>query len=82
MKEVMMIVGIVLLAVIVGAAVAFRLYWRHNTHWFDKYEKTLKTAGAEEKQVTLPSGKRPDLRLPVRARGRTPARRDRQAVRC
>lgn len=32
MKEVMMIVGIVLLAVIVGAAVAFRLYWHHNTH--------------------------------------------------
>lgn len=56
MKEVMMIVGIVLLAVIVGAAVAFRLYWRHNTHWFDKYEKALKIAGAEEKQVTLPNG--------------------------
>ena len=56
MKEVMMIVGIVLLAVIVGAAVAFRLYWRHNTHWFDKYEKALKMAGAEEKQVTLPNG--------------------------
>lgn len=56
MKEVMMIVGIVLLAVIVGAAVAFRLYWRHNTHWFDKYEKALKMAGAEEKQITLPNG--------------------------
>ena len=56
MKGVMMIVGIVLLAVIVGAAVAFRLYWRHNTHWFDKYEKALKVAGAEEKQVTLPNG--------------------------
>lgn len=56
MKGVVMIVGIVLLAMIVGAAVAFRLYWRHNTHWFDKYEKALKMAGAEEKQVTLPNG--------------------------
>ena len=52
----MIIVGIVLLAIIVVAAVAFGLYWHHNTHWFDKYEKALKTAGAEEKQVTLPNG--------------------------
>lgn len=52
----MKIVGIVLLAIIVVAAVAFGLYWHHNTHWFDKYEKALKTAGAEEKQVTLPNG--------------------------
>lgn len=56
MKKVMKIVGIVLLAIIVVAAVAFGLYWHHNTHWFDKYEKALKTAGAEEKQVTLPNG--------------------------
>ena len=52
----MKIVGIVLLAIIVVAAVAFGLYWHHNTHWFEKYEKALKTAGAEEKQVTLPNG--------------------------
>ena len=56
MKKVMKIVGIVLLAIIVVAAVAFGLYWHHNTHWFDKYEKALKTVGAEEKQVTLPNG--------------------------
>ena len=56
MKKVMKIVGIVLLAIIVVAAVAFGLYWHHNTHWFDKYEKALKTAGAEEKQVALPNG--------------------------
>ena len=47
MKKVMKIVGIVLLAIIVVAAVAFGLYWHHNTHWFDKYEKALKTVGAE-----------------------------------
>lgn len=38
-EKVMKIVGIVLLAIIVVAAVAFGLYWHHNTHWFDKYEK-------------------------------------------
>lgn len=56
MKKALKIVGIVLLAVIVVAAVAFGLYWHHNTHWYFKYEKALKTAGAEEKQVTLPNG--------------------------
>ena len=56
MKKPMKIVGIVLLAIIVVATVAFGLYWHHNTHWYDKYEKALKTAGAEEKQVTLPNG--------------------------
>ena len=56
MKKAMKIVGIVLLAIIVVAAVAFGLYWHHNTHWYDKYEKALKTAGAVEKQITLPNG--------------------------
>lgn len=56
MKKARKIVGIVLLAVIVVATVAFGLYWHHNTHWYVKYEKALKTAGAEEKQVTLPNG--------------------------
>ena len=56
MKKVLKIVGIVLLVIIVAAIVAFGLYWHHNTHWYDKYEKALKTAGAVEKQITLPNG--------------------------
>ena len=56
MKKAMKTVGIVLLIIIVAAIVAFGLYWHHNTHWYDKYEKALKTAGTEEKQVTLPNG--------------------------
>ena len=34
---------------------AFGIFWYNNTHWYDKYEKALKTAGAVEKQVTLPN---------------------------
>ena len=56
MKKAMKTVGIVLLIIIVAAIAAFGLYWHHNTHWYDKYEKALKTAGTEEKQVTLPNG--------------------------
>lgn len=56
MKKAMKTVGIVLLIIIVAAIVAFGLYWHHNTHWYDKYEKALNTAGTEEKQVTLPNG--------------------------
>ena len=56
MKKAMKTVGIVSLAIIVVATVAFGLYWHHNTHWYVKYEKALKAAGAEEKQVTLPNG--------------------------
>lgn len=56
MKKTKKIVGIVLLSIIVVTVAAFGLYWHHNTHWYVKYEKALKTAGAEEKQVTLPNG--------------------------
>ncbi len=56
MKKTMKIVGIIILVVIVIAVAVFGFYWHHNTHWYDKYEKALKKAGAEENQVTLPNG--------------------------
>ena len=55
-KIAMKIAGIVFLGMIVLAAVAFRIYWYHNMHWYDGYERALKRAGAEEKQVVLPDG--------------------------
>lgn len=44
-KKVMKIVGIVILVIMVVAGTAFRFYWHHNMHWYDKYEKALKKAG-------------------------------------
>ena len=52
----MKIAGIVLLSVIVIAFAAFLLFWYRNIHWYDKYRKALKKAGAKEKQATLPDG--------------------------
>lgn len=57
MKTVLRVVLIIVCAVIVIAALAFGLYWRKNIHWYDKYERALDRAGAQEKQVTLPSGR-------------------------
>ena len=57
MKKVMKIAGISFLIVIVLLTVAFGFYWYRNIHWYDKYEKALKKAGVQEKQVTLESGK-------------------------
>ena len=56
MRKAMKIVGLVLLAIVIAAATAFGLYWHHNTHWYGRYEKALKAAGAAEKQATLPNG--------------------------
>lgn len=56
MKGTVKIVGMIVLIIMVAAAAAFVFYWYHNIHWYDKYEKALKKAGAEEKQVTLPGG--------------------------
>lgn len=56
MKKVFKIIGIVLLIVLVAALAAFGLYWRHNMHWYDAYEKAIRQAGAEEKQVTTARG--------------------------
>lgn len=56
MKKIMKIVAIIFLAVVVLAAAVLIIFWYHNIHWYDKYEKALADAGAEEKQVTLPSG--------------------------
>lgn len=56
MKNVMKIIGILLLVVIVLAVVAFGIFCYHNIHWYDKYEKALRDVNADELQVTLPSG--------------------------
>ncbi len=44
------------LIILTGALAAFGLYWHHNIHWYDRYEKALKQVRAQEKQVTLPGG--------------------------
>lgn len=56
MKRVMKIVGIIILIIIGVAAATFGFFWYNNIHWYDKYEKALEKAGAEEKQITLPKG--------------------------
>ena len=56
MKKVMKIAGIVLLVIIIVLVVAFTIYWYRHIHWYDKYEKALKKAEAQEKQITLPNG--------------------------
>lgn len=56
MIKIMKITGIILLAVVVLAAIAISIFWYRNIHWYDRYEKALKKAGAEEKQIKLPSG--------------------------
>ncbi len=56
MKKVLKIIGIVVLAIIGVALIAFGVFWYRNIHWFDKYETALAKVSAEEKQVMLPSG--------------------------
>ena len=55
MKKLMKIAGIVLLVIIIVPVVAFTIYWYRNIHWYDKYERALRTAEAREKQITLPN---------------------------
>ena len=57
MKKVMMIVLIILAVLIVIAAACFGGYCYKNLHWYDRYEKALKSVNAVEKQFTLPSGR-------------------------
>ena len=56
MKKGVKIAGIVMLGVVAAGAAAIGTFWHHNTHWYDAYEKALKTVGAQEKQITLPNG--------------------------
>ena len=37
MKKVLKIIGIVVLAIIGVALIAFGVFWYRNIHWFDKY---------------------------------------------
>ena len=57
MKKVMMIVLIILAVLIVIAAACFGGYCYKNLHWYDRYEKALKSVNAVEKQFTLQSGR-------------------------
>lgn len=50
-------VGIIVFILIAAVTAAFGLFWYHNTHWYSKYDKALKTAGAVEKKITLPGGR-------------------------
>lgn len=56
MQKIMEIVGILILVAGIAAVTIFGFYWHHNIHWYDKYAKARKKAGAEEKQATLPNG--------------------------
>ena len=56
MKKVMRTVVIILGVVVAFAIAAFSIYWYRNTHWYDKYSKSLNEVDAKEKQITLPSG--------------------------
>lgn len=56
MKKVLKITAIVIASLIVIVLAAFCIYWHHNIHWYDKYQRALDKAGAEEKQFTTASG--------------------------
>ena len=53
MKRVLKIMAIVIISLIVVLLVALGVYWHHNMHWYDKYQKALDKVGAEEKKFTL-----------------------------
>ena len=53
MKKALKIAGIALLSIIILLAAAFSIYWYRNIHWYDKYERALRTVEAREKQITL-----------------------------
>ena len=50
-------ISAVVFSVIGLAGIAFGAWWHHNLHWYDKYEKCLKEAGAVEKQFRIPGGR-------------------------
>ena len=56
MKKILMITAIVIVSLTAILSVAFGVYWHHNLHWYDRYQKALDKVGAEEKQFTLPNG--------------------------
>lgn len=57
MKKIMKTIGIILIVLITAAVSAFGLYWHHNMHWYDRYQKAIDKAGAVEKQAYLPNGR-------------------------
>lgn len=56
MVTLMKIVVLVIAAIICIIAALFGMYWYHNIHWYDTYEKALKKVNAKEKEITLPNG--------------------------
>ena len=56
MKQIIRIVLLVLLALVLLLAAALGIFSYRNLHWYDKNRRSIKRAGAIERQVTLPSG--------------------------
>lgn len=56
MKKALGILGIVIVAIIIAAGVAFGIFWYNNVNWYDEYEDALKSVGAQEKHALIPSG--------------------------
>ena len=56
MKQIIRIVLLVLLALVLLLAAALGIFSYRNLHWYDKNQRSIKRAGAIERQVTLPSG--------------------------
>ena len=55
-KEIMKIVGIILLVLLI-AGIGFLVHWCYqNLHWWEKDMKQIEKLGVVEKQVTLPNG--------------------------
>lgn len=56
MKNMLRIAGFFLIVILVIVAVLIFVFYYRNMHWYEKYEKAILKAGAQEKQVTLPNG--------------------------
>ena len=56
MKQITRIVLLVLLALVLLLAAALGIFSYRNLYWYDKNQRSIKRAGAIERQVTLPSG--------------------------
>ena len=46
MKKALKIIGMIVLAIIAVALIAFGVFWYQNIHWYDKYEKALAVVSA------------------------------------
>lgn len=44
---------VIFILIVIILAAAFALYWHHNLHWYDSYEKAIKKVKAIEKTATI-----------------------------